>query len=118
MHARKTGALIRAAAVSGAMIVGADDAIIAAIDYYAQEVGPAIQIKDHERDVVGAAHDHRNTPGTDAAAGKPSYPALHGVERSRQLAVECVARAKTTLASAGLEGRLTELADWSLTRTA
>jgi geranylgeranyl diphosphate synthase type II len=118
MHARKTGALIRAAAVSGAMVVGADDAIIAAIDYYAQEVGLAFQIIDDVLDVEGSAADLGKTAGKDAADGKPSYPALHGVEQSRQLAVDCVARAKATLESAGLEGRLTELADWSLTRTA
>jgi len=117
MHARKTGALIRAAAVSGAMITGVDDAVIAAIDYYAQEVGLAFQIIDDVLDVEGSAADLGKTAGKDAASGKPTYPALHGVEQSRRLAVDCVARAKATLDAAGLGGRLTELADWSLTRT-
>jgi len=117
MHARKTGALIRAAAVSGAMIVGADDALVAAVDYYAQEVGLAFQIVDDILDVEGSAADLGKTAGKDAAAGKPSYPALHGIEQSRRLAVDCVARAKATLDAAGLQGRLTELAEWSLTRT-
>jgi farnesyl diphosphate synthase len=57
------------------------------------------------------------TAGKDAASGKPTYPALHGVEASRRLAADCVGRAKATLHAAGLEGRLGELADWSLTRT-
>lgn len=117
MHARKTGALIRAAAVSGAMITGVDDAVIAAIDYYAQEVGLAFQIIDDVLDVEGSAADLGKTAGKDAASGKPTYPALHGVAQSRRLAVDCVARAKATLDAAGLGGRLTELADWSLTRT-
>lgn len=117
MHARKTGALIRAAAISGAMIVGVDDAIIAAVDYYAQEVGLAFQIIDDVLDVEGSAADLGKTAGKDAASGKPTYPALHGVEESRRLAIDCVARAKATLDAAGLSGRLTELADWSLTRT-
>lgn len=117
MHARKTGALIRAAAVSGAMITGVDDAVIAAVDYYAQEVGLAFQIIDDVLDVEGSAADLGKTAGKDAASGKPTYPALHGVEQSRRLAVDCVARAKATLDAAGLGGRLTELADWSLTRT-
>jgi geranylgeranyl diphosphate synthase type II len=117
MHARKTGALIRAAAVSGAMITGVEDSIIAAVDYYAQEVGLAFQIIDDVLDVEGSADDLGKTAGKDAAAGKPTYPSLHGIEESRRLAVECVARAKATLEAAGLGGRLTELADWSLTRT-
>jgi len=117
MHARKTGALIRAAAVSGAMITGVDDAIVAAVDYYAQELGLAFQIIDDVLDVEGSAAGLGKTAGKDAAAGKPTYPALHGIEASRQLAAECVARAKATLHAAGLEGRLGELADWSLTRT-
>jgi geranylgeranyl pyrophosphate synthase len=117
MHARKTGALFRAAAVSGAMIVGVEDAVVAAVDYYAQEVGLAFQIIDDVLDVEGSAAGLGKTAGKDAAAGKPTYPALHGVEESRRLATGCVARAKDTLKAAGLDGRLTELADWSLTRT-
>lgn len=117
MHARKTGALIRAAAVSGAMITGVDDAIVAAVDSYAQDLGLAFQIIDDVLDVEGSAAGLGKTAGKDAAAGKPTYPALHGVETSRRLAAECVARAKATLDAAGLEGRLGELADWSLTRT-
>ena len=117
MHARKTGALIRAAAVSGAMITGVDDAIVAAVDYYAQELGLAFQIIDDVLDVEGSDAGLGKTAGKDAASGKPTYPALHGVAASRRLAAECVGRAKATLYAAGLEGRLGELADWSLTRT-
>ena len=117
MHARKTGALIRAAAVSGAMITGVEDAVIAAVDYYAQEVGLAFQIVDDVLDVEGSAANLGKTAGKDAASGKPTYPSLYGIEESRRLAAECVGRAKATLEAAGLTGRLSELADWSLTRT-
>ncbi len=117
MHARKTGALIRAAAVGGAMITGVDDAIIAAVDAYAQELGLAFQIIDDVLDVEGTSTDLGKTAGKDAAHQKPSYAALHGVEQSRKLAAQCVDRARATLNAAGLEGRLTELAEWSLTRT-
>lgn len=117
MHARKTGALIRAAAVGGAMITGVDDGIIAAVDAYAQELGLAFQIIDDVLDVEGTSAGLGKTAGKDAAHHKPSYAALHGVDQSRRLAAQCVERAKATLTAAGLEGRLTELADWSLTRT-
>jgi len=117
MHARKTGALIRASAVAGAMITGVEDSTIAAVDQYANELGLAFQIIDDVLDVEGSDADLGKTAGKDAASGKPSYAALHGIDESRRLAAACVERAKATLHAAGLEGRLTALADWSLTRT-
>ena len=117
MHARKTGALIRAAASIGAIVTGADELTLAAIDAYARELGLAFQIVDDLLDVEGSRDALGKTAGKDAAAGKPTYPALHGVETSRRLAVECVERAKAALASAGMTGRLAEIAAWSLART-
>jgi len=116
MHARKTGALIRAAATMGAIATGADDVVIGAIDAYARELGLAFQIIDDVLDVEGSAADLGKTAGKDAASGKPTYPALFGVDVSRRLAIECVARAHAVLAAANLRGRLAEIATWSLAR--
>jgi geranylgeranyl pyrophosphate synthase len=116
MHARKTGALIRASATIGAIVVGAGDAHIRAIDDYARELGLAFQIVDDLLDVEGSREALGKTAGKDAAAGKPTYPALFGLDESRRLAAACVERAKHTLASAGLSGRLDEIAEWSLKR--
>jgi geranylgeranyl pyrophosphate synthase len=116
MHARKTGALIRAAATLGAIAVGADEASIQAIDDYARDLGLAFQIVDDVLDVEGSAAALGKTVGKDAAAGKPTYPALFGVEASRRMATVCVARAEATLKLAGIAGRLVELARWSLSR--
>lgn len=118
MHARKTGALMRAAAVSGAIMAGAQRDIVDAIDDYAREVGLAFQIIDDILDVEGSNAALGKTAGKDAAAGKPTYPALFGIPWSRQLAGECVARADDRLRQAGIEGRLAEIAAWSLTRRA
>ena len=79
MHARKTGALIRAAAVAGAVMAGGDGAMETAVDAWASEVGLAFQIVDDVLDVEGAAADIGKTSGKDAAAGKPTYPALFGL---------------------------------------
>ena len=117
MHARKTGALIRAAATVGAVMAGAPEPAIAAIATYATEVGLAFQIVDDVLDVAGAAADLGKTTGKDAAAGKPTYPAVHGVVRSKQLAREAVDRALAALASAGVGGRLGEIARWVVTRS-
>ena len=53
----------------------------------------------------------------DAAAGKPTFPSLFGLEQSKSMAAECVERAKEALDRQGLGGRLSEIADWSLGRT-
>ena len=84
MHAMKTGALIRAAAVSGAIIGGGTDAQVAGIGAAAREFGLAFQIVDDILDVEGHAASLGKTPGKDAAAGKPTYPSFYGVAASRQ----------------------------------
>jgi geranylgeranyl pyrophosphate synthase len=116
MHARKTGALMRAAAVLGALAVDADEPRVQAIDAYARELGLAFQIIDDVLDVEATSTTLGKTAGKDAAAGKPTYPARYGVARSRALAAECAARAADALAAAGIGGRLADIVDWSLQR--
>jgi geranylgeranyl pyrophosphate synthase len=118
MHARKTGALIRAAAAVGAVMVGASEPVSAAIEDYARELGLAFQIIDDVLDIEGSNEALGKTAGKDAAAGKPTYPSLYGVTESRRLASECVVRARAALARVSLDGRLAEIAEWSLTRQA
>ena len=116
MPARKTGALLRAAAALGAIMAGADDGTIAAVDRYATDLGLAFQIVDDILDVESSDEALGKTAGKDAAAGKPTYPSLYGLEASRQLAADCIERAKATLVSARLGGLLPEIADFTLVR--
>ena len=117
MHERKTGALIKAAAVSGAIIAGGSDAAVNAIRIYAQNLGLAFQIVDDILDVEGEAPDLGKTAGKDAAAGKPTYPSLYGVEASRNHAAAAANRARDALRETGLESRLTQIVDWVVSRT-
>jgi geranylgeranyl diphosphate synthase type II len=119
MHARKTGALIRASAAAGAVMAGASDAQIEAIERFASELGLAFQIVDDILDVEGASVELGKTAGKDAAAGKPTYPALYGLEESRRMAGECVDRALAALdTQAGLrDGHLPGIAQWVTRRT-
>ena len=118
IHARKTGALIRAAAVSGAILGGADTSATHAVDTYAAQLGLAFQIVDDILDVEGDAANLGKTAGKDAAAGKPPYPALYGLDRSRTLASEAIEAARAALATAGLSGkRLDAIAAWVVGRT-
>jgi len=113
MHARKTGALIRASAVAGAIMAGADDPLVTAVDTYAAEVGLAFQIVDDILDVEGQSAVLGKTAGKDAAAGKPTYPAFYGLEQSRALAAACLDRAEDAVRGAGLDdSRLIDLARW------
>ena len=117
MHAKKTGALIRAAAMTGAIMAGADEDRIQAVDAYASELGLAFQIVADILDVEGEARPLGKTAGKDAAGSKPTYPALFGLDRSRTLAADCIARGAAALEQARLtEGWLVPIADWILHR--
>jgi farnesyl diphosphate synthase len=118
MHARKTGALIRAAATAGAVMGTGNEAQIDAVDRAASEFGLAFQIVDDILDVEGASQDLGKTAGKDAAAGKPTYPALYGLDRSRRMAVECLERAEAALRPVTLaDSRLLAIGRWIVERS-
>lgn len=118
MHARKTGALIRAAAVAGAIMGGGSDDEIRAVGEYGRHLGLAFQIVDDILDVEGDAKDLGKTAGKDAKAGKPTYPSTYGLDASRRLSAERHDDAIAALRSAGLhESRLADIAAWVLKRT-
>jgi len=117
MHARKTGALIRASAAAGAVMAGATEAQLQAIERFASELGLAFQIVDDILDVEGASHSLGKTAGKDAAAGKPTYPALFGLEASRRMAADCVGRALGALEAGHLHGQLPAIATWVTSRS-
>jgi len=118
MHARKTGALIQAAAAAGALMAGADDEAVAAIETYGRHLGLAFQIIDDVLDVEGEAGRLGKTAGKDAKADKPTYPAIYGLDESKRMAAERMDRAVGALTGAGLEpGRLADIAAWVVRRT-
>jgi geranylgeranyl pyrophosphate synthase len=117
MHARKTGALIRASVAAGAVMGGADDKLFAALDTYGTEIGLAFQIVDDILDEEGSAATLGKTAGKDRAAGKPTYPAFFGLDQSRALAAECHTKARQALERAGLlDSRLADIASWIIER--
>jgi len=117
MHARKTGALIRASVAAGAVMGGATDQLFAALDQYGIEIGLAFQIVDDILDEEGSAESLGKTAGKDRAAGKPTYPAFFGLDRSRELAADCHANARRALEKPGLlDSRLAEIASWVIER--
>jgi geranylgeranyl pyrophosphate synthase len=119
IHHLKTGALIVAAARSGAIIARADDTTLAAIADYASGLGLLFQITDDLLDVTATAQDLGKTPGKDARAQKATYPALYGIEATRQHALEIHEKTCTFLREISLPTQLlTDIADFILHRNA
>ncbi|HHI75909.1 MAG TPA: geranyl transferase, partial [Gammaproteobacteria bacterium] len=89
MHIHKTGALIRASVRLGALCADTpDDDALRALDRYAKCIGLAFQIRDDILDVEGDPAEIGKTRGKDAADDKPTYPAVLGLDASRELAAE------------------------------
>ena len=88
MHALKTGALLRASCVCGALLAGGEESTLAALSAYGAALGSAFQIADDILDVTADTATLGKPAGSDVEQGKCTYPALLGLDRSRQLAEE------------------------------
>ena len=99
MHRRKTGALLLASVRMGAACAAhpLPAAALQALDAYGQALGLAFQVVDDVLDVTADSALLGKTAGKDAAAGKPTYVSLLGLEAARQLAADLLAQAKNAL---------------------
>ncbi len=89
MHQRKTGALIEACAVMGALAGGcAGDDQLRALQAYGRAVGLAFQVQDDILDVVADTATLGKRQGADKALNKPTYVSLLGIDRARRKAAE------------------------------
>ena len=120
MHAMKTGALLRASCVCGALLAGAADDVCERIGRYGAALGVAFQIADDILDVVSDTATLGKPAGSDAEQGKNTYPALVGLDESRRLAREQADAACAALAGfSGPEAEfLRALAEYTITRAA
>ena len=114
MHIHKTGALVRAAALLGGYSAGnVDDARIAAVDHYAQNIGLAFQVVDDILDAEADTATLGKTAGKDAMSNKPTYVTILGLPRAKELAQELYNHAIEPLAAYGDEAnRLQQLAQF------
>ena len=99
LHSMKTGALLRAAVRLGAIAAGADAASRTALDRYADALGLAFQVRDDLLDVEGDAATLGKTAGKDAAQDKATFPALLGIEASRDRLASLATTMHAALAS-------------------
>jgi geranylgeranyl diphosphate synthase type II len=97
LHRMKTGALINAAVITGAILGGGTSEQVRHLDRYAQNIGLAFQITDDILNVEGDPALLGKAVGTDKEKKKSTYPALLGLEESRKLAANRVKEALQVL---------------------
>ncbi|MBW4577654.1 MAG: polyprenyl synthetase family protein [Aphanothece sp. CMT-3BRIN-NPC111] len=99
IHTHKTGALLEACVVCGAVLAGAEAADLQRLSRYAQNIGLAFQIVDDILDITATQEELGKTAGKDVQAQKATYPRLWGLEQSQRQAQQLVDEAKAELAS-------------------
>lgn len=104
MHQKKTGALIKAALKSGAIVSGAGEEKLRALEEFAGHFGLAFQITDDILDVEGDEKITGKRAGSDAAGNKATYVSVFGLSRAKEMAEECIAQAVKSLDIFGEDG--------------
>ncbi|MEG4943813.1 geranylgeranyl diphosphate synthase CrtE [Microcoleus sp. F4-D5] len=118
IHAHKTGALLEASVVCGAILAGASAADLQRLYRFAQNIGLAFQIVDDILDITATQEELGKTAGKDVQAGKVTYPSLWGIEESRRQALQLVDDAKAQLAVFGSKAiPLLAIADFITSRS-
>ncbi len=119
IHRAKTGALLRASVRMGAIYAGASAAELAALSQYGEHAGLAFQIVDDVLDVEESSEALGKTAGKDQAQQKITFPAVYGLERSRQMAEDEREAAHAALSVFGdRAARLRQIADFIVKRKA
>ena len=118
IHRHKTGALLEACVISGAILAGVSDADRQPLSRYAQDIGLAFQIVDDVLDITATSAELGKSAGKDLQAQKATYPSFWGIEESKRQANQLVADAKAQLAPYGDRAQpLLAIADYITART-
>ena len=97
IHRGKTAALIRASVRAGGLCAGADERRLDALGEFGTRIGLAFQIVDDILDVVSSSEDLGKTAGKDRTQQKATYPALYGLQESRDRAGRALCEALSAL---------------------
>ncbi|WP_341675622.1 polyprenyl synthetase family protein [Niveibacterium sp. SC-1] len=118
MHVHKTGALIRAAVLLGALSGDASDSELETLDHFAKTIGLLFQVVDDLLDAEADTATLGKTAGKDAAHNKPTYVSLIGLADAKRFAGELRAEATRCLAPFGDRAqRLAQLTDFIVERS-
>ena len=117
IHQSKTGAMICAAARSGAIIAESSEAELEAVSKYASHLGLLFQITDDLLDITQTTEVLGKTAGKDVSAEKATYPAFYGLDEARKLAEKVHAQACELLSEIDTDTNLLkEMVDFILNR--
>ena len=117
VYENKTGALVEASMMIGAILAGADEAKVAAVHKIASDVGMAFQIQDDILDVCGDSALLGKPTLSDEENGKVTYVTIHGIDESRRYVTELSERAVRELEEIGGDNEfLKELVIWLINR--
>lgn len=120
LHAAKTGALIKVAVQIGAVLAGVEQSkpeTFVLLSEFADRLGLAFQIIDDVLDVTQSTEVLGKPAGSDADAGKSTFPALLGLEPAQEMAEALLAEALPMLSRIGLQNNeLAELAQLAIDR--
>jgi farnesyl diphosphate synthase len=119
MHARKTGALIRASVLMAAVCAPTlEPRLFEALAAFASPIGLAFQIQDDLLDVLGDTSTLGKATGADSERAKPTHPAVIGIEPSQQRVRLLHSQALDALLPFGPSAdALRSMADWLLARS-
>ena len=109
IHRGKTAALIRVSCELGAIAAGSSTQQQHALANYGETIGLAFQVIDDILDVTATADQLGKTPGKDAATGKLTYVAVHGLDAAREEAERLRREAAEALTPLGEQARDLEL---------
>jgi len=113
LHSLKTGAIIRSSGVIGALMSGACEKEIKAVDEYCLKLGIAFQIQDDLLDVLGNEEQLGKPTGSDSENEKTTFVTLFGIEGSKRAVSEYTKEAVSALSVFGERAdTLTALADY------
>jgi len=117
IHRSKTAALICGSIVAGAIAGGAGDEDVERLRRFGQQIGWAFQVVDDILDVSESSAALGKTAGKDQAQQKATYPALVGLEKSREIANDLETKALRELDCYGQAAtRLRQLAQFLVAR--
>lgn len=97
IHAHKTGRMIRLPIEAAAVIAGLESSKKDLLVKYADLIGLAFQIKDDLLDIEGSFEEIGKPVGSDLKLEKSTYPALFGIEKTRELLFEAISEAKSII---------------------
>ncbi len=118
MHELKTGALLKASVVMGAMCGQVNPAVLEQLSIFGEKIGLAFQVVDDILDVTADSAVLGKTAGKDAMQNKPTYVSILGMDNATELAQTLYKEALMALQNTKLSHQqpLAELAAMVVTR--